>query len=182
MEVGTETFPYTSKLMITMHSNVSAPYLPIYGNKVIGVRFSQIEIHGIVRDVVWTHLSATVNAGDTQITLNEDIDWAVGEEIVIATTSFKNTESEQRTITAVSGRILTLDKALKYKHLGVVATYGSYEMPMRGEVGLLTRNLVYRGDPATSSKNLYGAHIMIHSPGDESSIGRIEYLEMRDVG
>lgn len=40
MEVGTETYPYTSKLTITMHGNVSAPYLPIYGNKVIGVRFS----------------------------------------------------------------------------------------------------------------------------------------------
>jgi hypothetical protein len=53
---------------------------------------------------------------------------------------------------------------------------------MQAEVGLLTRNVVYRGDPETSSTNLYGAHIMIHSPGDESSIGRIEYCELKDVG
>jgi len=39
MEVGTEDFPYTSHLTITMHSNKYSPYLPIYGNKVIGVRF-----------------------------------------------------------------------------------------------------------------------------------------------
>jgi hypothetical protein len=39
MEVGTENEPYSSKLQITMHGNVSSPYLPIYGNKVIGVRF-----------------------------------------------------------------------------------------------------------------------------------------------
>ena len=38
-EAGTESFPYTSRLTITMHSNVADPYLPIYGNKVIGVRF-----------------------------------------------------------------------------------------------------------------------------------------------
>ena len=49
-------------------------------------------------------------------------------------------------------------------------------------MGLLTRNVVYRGDPKTSAANQYGAHIMLHSPGDESSIGRIEYAELFDVG
>jgi len=29
---------------------------------------------------------------------------------------------------------------------------------------------------------MFGAHIMLHSPGDESAIGRIEYIELRDVG
>jgi hypothetical protein len=130
----------------------------------------------------WTHIAATVNPGDTTITLLEDTDWQVGEDIIIATTSFSNYESEQRTITAISGSTYTLNKALKYKHISVTPTYGDYTMPMQAEVGLLTRNVKYRGDPATSSGNLYGAHIMIHSPGDESSIGRIEYLEMEDVG
>lgn len=49
MEVGTEDFPYTSHLTITMHSNKYSPYLPIYGNKVIGVRFGQLEMHGVTR-------------------------------------------------------------------------------------------------------------------------------------
>ena len=53
---------------------------------------------------------------------------------------------------------------------------------MRAEVGLLSRNVVYRGDPETSSVNQFGAHIMIHSKGDESVIGRIENIELRDVG
>lgn len=53
---------------------------------------------------------------------------------------------------------------------------------MRAEVGLLTRNVIYRGDPETSSKNQFGAHIMLHSHGDESLTGRIEYIELRDVG
>lgn len=37
-EVGTEDFPYTSKLIITMHGNKQTPEMPDYGNKVIGVR------------------------------------------------------------------------------------------------------------------------------------------------
>ena len=52
---------------------------------------------------------------------------------------------------------------------------------MRAEVGLLTRNLLFRGDP-TSEANQYGAHIMLHSPGDETSIGRIENVEFHNVG
>ena len=53
---------------------------------------------------------------------------------------------------------------------------------MRAEVGLLTRNVIYRGDPETSFKNQFGAHIMMHSHGDESLTGRIEYIEFTDVG
>ena len=53
---------------------------------------------------------------------------------------------------------------------------------MRAEVGLLTRNVIYRGDPETSGKNMFGAHIMLHSHGDESLTGHIEYIELCDVG
>ena len=53
---------------------------------------------------------------------------------------------------------------------------------MRAEVGLLSRNLVYRGDPETSSTNKHGAHIMMHSPGSESIVGRFSYAEFTDVG
>jgi hypothetical protein len=149
-EAGTEDFPYTSKLQITMHGTVSSPYLPIYGNKVIGVRFGIIDMHGIERPITWTKLAATVDKGATQITLIEATDWAIGEEIVVATTSFSNYESEKRTITAVSGNTFTLDKPLLYRHISEVPTYGDYQMPMQGEVALLTRNIVFGGEPVTS--------------------------------
>ena len=38
LEVGTEEFPYTSKLTITMHGHLSDPYLPTYGNKCVGLK------------------------------------------------------------------------------------------------------------------------------------------------
>jgi hypothetical protein len=56
MEVGTEAFPYTSKLVITMHSNKLSPELPIFGNKVIAVMNGQLELHGNVRVPTWTSL------------------------------------------------------------------------------------------------------------------------------
>ena len=53
---------------------------------------------------------------------------------------------------------------------------------MRAEVGLLTRNVVYRGDPDTSKENQYGAIIFMHSLGDDSLVARIGYIELTDVG
>jgi len=53
---------------------------------------------------------------------------------------------------------------------------------MRAEVGLLSRNVVFRGDPETSKKNQYGATIFLHSAGDDSLTARISYCEMTDMG
>jgi len=175
-----------------MHSNVSDPYLPIYGNKVLAIRFGTLEMHGVKRVPEWTSMEITANAGADKITLKEKVDWKAGEFIAIASTSFEggtDGDSEKREIKSVDNTnpdkpILTLTKALEKKHfagLEPVGT-GSETIEMRAEVGLLTRNIVYRGDPETSAKNQYGAHIMLHSPGDESSIGRIEYVELTDVG
>jgi hypothetical protein len=79
MEVGTEEFPYTSKLTITMHGNVYSPYLPIYGNKVIGIKESVLDLHGVERKPTWTLLDASVAKGATQITLAEAVDWKAGD-------------------------------------------------------------------------------------------------------
>lgn len=57
MEVGTEKNPYTSKLTITMHSDRFDSYLPVYGNKVIGVRFGELDMHGVERLITWTRLA-----------------------------------------------------------------------------------------------------------------------------
>ena len=99
MEVGTEEFPYTSKLTITMHSSASDPYLPIYGNKVIGVRYGTLDMHGVKREPTWTVLESTVEAGGTKITLREKVDWKVGEQIGIASTDFDGRQGEKRRIT-----------------------------------------------------------------------------------
>jgi hypothetical protein len=63
MEVGTEDFPYTSKITITMHGLIDDPYLPVYGNKVIGVKFGVLDMHGVERTPTWTMLESTVYAG-----------------------------------------------------------------------------------------------------------------------
>ena len=50
---------------------------------------------------------------------------------------------------------------------------------MRAEVGLLSRNVKFRGDPETSEANQFGAHIMLAGPGVK---GKFENIELTDVG
>ena len=161
MEVGTEEFPYTSKITITMHGDVTTPAIPTYGNKNIAVRNGELHLVGKERKVTWTMLDKTANAGDITITLQSQavgaFDWTIGEEIVIASTSFDHNEAETRFITAVGSDSvdstkpkLTLSSQLNYKHYAATETYGSDTIEIRAEVGLLTRNVKYQGDPETS--------------------------------
>ena len=53
---------------------------------------------------------------------------------------------------------------------------------MQAEVVLLTRNVVYIGDPDTSSINKFYAHAMISFSGNEPSIQRLKWMELKDVG
>lgn len=53
---------------------------------------------------------------------------------------------------------------------------------MRAEVGLLSRNVVYRGNPDDSTPNQYGAILFLHSEGDDSLIARLNNVEFTDVG
>jgi len=78
--------------------------------------------------------------------------------------------------------VITLDEALEYKHFAMIQWYGNDYIDMRAEVGLLTRNVKYRGDPENSFPNQYGATIFLHSEGDDSLVARLEYIELNDVG
>lgn len=192
MEIGTEEAPYTSKLTITLHGDETDPYLPVFGNKVLGVLNGQLEMHGKPRDHVWSELYETADVGAKSIVLNipagSDFDWAVGEKIVIASTDFDGTHAEEREIikvevdSASGNRKVSFADELLYKHYAGVQTFGDEQLEMRAEVGLLSRNVVFRGDEQTSSQNKYGAQIMLSSHGNESSIGRIENCELFDVG
>jgi len=65
-----------------------------WGNKFISVENAHIDIHGTVRDKTWTLLTHSVAPGDTSITLDEEVDWQVGETIVVPSTSYELDEAE----------------------------------------------------------------------------------------
>ena len=195
MEVGTETEPYDSKITFTMHGHKFSEKLPIYGNKMIGVRDGVLEMHGKERNPVWTELYSTADAGATTMEINYDntnsnFDWGPGDLLVVAPTDYDFTQSERVTIQSVTTDPtskrpkITFTPALKFKHYAAEETYTATgqttpdKINIRAEVGLLSRTVKFRGDPEVSPRDLYGGHIMLHSKGDESVEGRFSYIEL----
>ena len=81
---------------------------------------------------------------------------------------------------------MKLDAPLEFRHYAEDYEVGTLEprefISMRAEVGVLTRNVVYRGNPEDSFDNEYGATIFMHSPGDDSLTFRASDIEFTDVG
>jgi hypothetical protein len=142
--VGSELNPRKRKMTITLSGRYNDRQLPEFGNKVIGCHECRLDIHGERRLKTWTDLAATAERGATSITLLENTDWRVGEEIVITSTGWNHLESERRFIQTIStdGKTITFAEPLQYRHYSAIETYGTKQFPMRAEVGMLTRNIL----------------------------------------
>jgi hypothetical protein len=124
------------------------------GAGVLGVFGSLVAVGRPVRHA-WVRLAATAAAGDDFVVLDATVSWAVGSEISIAPTDFEPHEGEVHTIRAVEARmvdgesvtVLNLTRRLQFRHYGGGwEVYGSRRIRMRAEVGLLSRNIVIRGE------------------------------------
>ena len=160
--IGTENKPFMHKATITMHGNCRSIELPIYGSKVIALRNGTIDMHGSPVGVTWTRISQTASANSNQIVLKEPVVWPLNSQIVIATTGnkFSPGQSEVKIIVSKSSdnRTLTLDSPLQFTHLGVRRTLaGSVSVDIFAEVGLLSRNVLFRGHNDDSWNSLYSA-------------------------
>lgn len=63
LEIGTEEFPITNDLTITLWGEKYDPTIPLFGNKVIAVYKGTLDIHGAPVNVTWTDLSQTADVG-----------------------------------------------------------------------------------------------------------------------
>ncbi|CAF4003686.1 unnamed protein product, partial [Rotaria magnacalcarata] len=108
--VGTESNPFQHRGVITMYGHLRSIELPIYGAKVLALREGTLDMHGIPTIQTWAQLATTANNGSSTITLIQPVNWTIGSQIIIATTSdrFSQRESEIRQITNISSNGLIL--------------------------------------------------------------------------
>lgn len=151
-----------SNLNIVLTGNYYGKQQPKFGNKGIGCLDCKMSMYGRPRNSTWTTIANTINPGDTNFTVSSSVDWQVGESIVVASTSFFHNESEKATIVAVNNRSITVDVPFANQHVSVVEQYGSDQLVMRAEVGLLSRNIKIKGDNSTAVGQ-YGPHLMFTS-------------------
>jgi cell migration-inducing and hyaluronan-binding protein len=154
LAIGTEAAPHTRKATITLANNVKDEELMGMGDRGIMLSGGTLNLHGD-RTNTWTKLASTAAAGSNSIQVLNASGWRVGDEIVLASTDFDPRQAERRTVAAISGNTITLDKPLAYMHFGKI----TFDVDERGEVGLLSRNIKIQAS-ADAEQNFLGGHIM----------------------
>src|SRR6186713_3280693 len=173
LAIGSEARPHTRKATITLTDNVKGEEVMVgMGDRGIMLSGGTLNLHGSTTNT-WSKLSATANAGATSIQVLDAKGWKVGDEIVLASTDFDPRQAERRTIAAIRGNNITLDKKLDYMHFGKI----TFEVDQRGEVGLLTRNIKIQAS-ADAEQSFFGGHIMAMP----SSHMHVEGVELNRMG
>src|SRR6476646_4779906 len=157
LEIGTEAKPHTHQATITLTDNVKDEDFGGMGGKDrsdrgIMLMGGTLNLHGPEKNT-WTKLAKTAQAGSPSIEVLNAADWRAGEEIVLASTDFDPRQAERRTISAIRGNTITLDKKLDYMHFGKI----TFDVDERGEVGLLTRNIKLQAS-ADAEQSFFGGH------------------------
>src|SRR5512142_2674135 len=159
LEIGTEAKPHTHQATITLTDNIKdEDFGGMGGNdrsdRGIMRMGGTLNLHGTEKNS-WTKLAQTAAAGSNTIQVLSAGDWKKGQTIVLASTDFDPHQAERRTIAAIHGNTITLDKKLDYMHFGKI----TFDVDERGEVGMLSRNIVIQASP-DADKTLFGGHIM----------------------
>jgi cell migration-inducing and hyaluronan-binding protein len=159
LEIGTEAKPHAHKATITLTDNFKdEDFGGLGGNdrsdRGIMLMGGTLNLHGTEKNS-WTKLAQTAAAGSNTIQVLTPGDWKKGQTIVLASTDFDPHQAEERTIAAISGNTITLDKKLDYMHFGKI----TFDVDERGEVGMLSRNILIQASP-DADKTLFGGHIM----------------------
>ncbi|MCW2960654.1 MAG: transrane domain containing protein [Thermoleophilia bacterium] len=178
-EVGTAADPFTERAVIRLRDRAAGENVLNMGDKVLGVMGGSLELHGAPR-VVWTRLAATAARGASQISLVKATGWRPGDKIAIASTDFAHNQDEEVTVTAVAGNVLTLDKPLEHTHFGTLQTLGGQQVDERAEVALLTRNVTFEGEAASSADG-FGAQILVLD-GASAKVANVELQRVGQAG
>jgi hypothetical protein len=174
--IGNATSPYTNKAVITLTGDRFSPELAFtdalnFGAKSLAV-LGNLSLHGAPRARTWTKLARSLQPGDKQMTLAAPVDWAVGDQIVVTPTRWDPAEAEVATVNGVvnGGLTVLLQAPVKYPHLGelVPLVNGTRQLDVRGEVGLLTHNIVIQGEVPppeldTPGNNRFGCRVVVSS-------------------
>lgn len=194
LHVGASERPFVHAATITLTGGPDDPDVMGMGRAVLGVMGGDLVLFGAATGPAWTRLVDHGRAGDTVLHVEDATGWAIGDRIVVASTDFEQWEGpqgdassrdrqvEERTVTAVDGARLTLDRPLAFFHVGRVETVGGVVVDARAEVGRLTRNVVVEGDPASldaaSARHRFGGHVMAMG----ASRVRLHGVELRRMG
>lgn len=177
LRVGSEARPFAQRAAIVLTGSAEEQGEAGLTAKAVAVmEGGTLDLHGEPR-LSWTRLAATAPAGAALLTLERDADWRPGDRLVVASTDFDPMWYDEAVVAGRSGRTLKLAAPLRYAHWGTRQSVAGRDVDERAEVGLLTRNVVVRGDSACAATG-YCAHVIAFRGGTM----RVEGVELTLVG
>ncbi|XP_035687262.1 fibrocystin-L-like [Branchiostoma floridae] len=193
--IGWEDNPFQGTVRMLLRGNHLTPDMPLPNGPNLGAKalgcFGGCDIHGKNRVVTFTRLAQTGNVGDSTITLVDAVDWAVGDDIAIATTTFDVWQTETFKIVSLSEdtTTITLNGTLAYKHMAETLTLadGQTTVTMAAEVGLLSRNIQIIGEDYNDLfEESFGARVLVGTFTQKSveytGYARVENVEFYHTG
>eukprot|EP01094_Clydonella_sp_ATCC50884_P004567 TRINITY_DN13609_c0_g1_i1.p1 TRINITY_DN13609_c0_g1~~TRINITY_DN13609_c0_g1_i1.p1 ORF type:complete len:1433 (-),score=246.70 TRINITY_DN13609_c0_g1_i1:56-4168(-) len=172
LRAGSPTCRLNSKVSITFHSEAGTMPSPHVGRKGLAVvKGGEVDIHGKLFHHTWSRLASSVSIGDDRILLQDDVNWEVGQQVVIATSvwdDWSSDENEVMSIKAIEGRRVQFTEPVRFFH------YAGPEYQV--EVALLSRHILLQGDEASEESSI-GGHVIVHE-----ATGRFSGVLLRRMG
>jgi hypothetical protein len=157
----------------------------------------------IVSNVIERNFDGTTSAAS-----DGSLDWEVGDQIVIASSSEDYADEDVRNITAIGNlgngtSLISLNSPLSNRHYGEVETYSNssrtWDLDLRAEVALLSRNVRVEGeawhdtdnnfgDRGRYTQNLgnngdgFGGHIMIMETAGQTTVDGVQLDRLGQTG
>ncbi|KAN0024762.1 hypothetical protein ACTFIV_009171 [Dictyostelium citrinum] len=167
--MGSKTCRYNANINLIFHGSktLNNTISDFYGSKGIAVdAHGFISVQGKQYHYTWTRLASTAWSGDRVIYIMDNVNWEVGQQVLITTSIFQDdldNQNEVLTIAAIQGKQIEFTEPIKFYH------YGGQEY--QAEVALLSRRIVFRGDgDSEADKNSFGAHILVVGEGQFAGI------------
>lgn len=205
LHIGSETDPFTHQANITLTGDTTENVMGFMGSRGLLVMNGILELHGNAPEVVWTKINEHAEVDTTQLTLDQPVDWRVGDNVVLAPTDFYGVaQTEWHQIAAMVDdqtiHLVNPLSAFRWGRLQYVTSTGmslTNDDPVsppadpevgntplildeRAPVGNLTRNIVIQAPNDTLwQQQGFGAHLMIMG---QSSQTHIDGVEFRRVG
>uniref|UniRef100_A0A8C5X3L5 PKHD1 ciliary IPT domain containing fibrocystin/polyductin n=1 Tax=Malurus cyaneus samueli TaxID=2593467 RepID=A0A8C5X3L5_9PASS len=148
LQVGSPEAPFHHRAHIYLHGSLHSPPLFPYGVKFLAVRNGTLSIHGWMPQVAFTHLKSSADAGDTQLVLQEPVDWQPGDEILVGSSGLGDAQQQEEVavIQSVNNTELHLRSPLRYPHSAGEGQGNDQILPLSAVVALLSRRVVIQGN------------------------------------
>jgi PKD repeat protein len=180
LEIGTEARPVaadvTAEVIIADQAIDTGIDPKQYGTGLLV--WGEVRMHGAVKEPTFVRLAVEPKAGDTTLTLEQPVTgWQPGDRLVLPPTEAvylccAETRTEELTISAVNGAVVTLTAPLQRDHKG--ARDGAGQLTFLPHVGNLTRNVLLRSENPLGTRG----HTFFTHRADVD----IRYVQFKDLG